>query len=412
MEVDVRRRYARRNPSGARTTRAALAVAASLACLLAAGCGGRQPTAQSVAETHWNEAEPPAEVAITPAADATKVSPTAVVTVKATAGTLDSVDVRSSSGKALKGAISDDKLTWQSTEKLGYARTYTVTVHALNAKGVEAQAKSTFKTIKPGNFTLPYLSPTGGTFGIGQPVVVRFDEPIPNRKTAEKSIKITTTPAVAGRFHWFNDHEVHWRPEKYWAPGTKVEVKASVYGVNFGSGLWGQEDRATSFTIGESHLAIADNNSHYMKVFVAGKLVRTVPVSMGKGGTTTGSKGEEIDFWTRSGPHVVLDKHPEVRMWSGSYGITDPKDPNFYDEKIKFAVRISDAGEYVHLADWNIWAHGVANTSHGCINVGPANATWFYSIFVPGDVVEVVNSPKQLSPTDGLGDWTIPWNQW
>ena len=67
-----------------------------------------------------------------------------------------------------------------------------------------------------------------------------------------------------------------------------------------------------------------------------------------------------------------------------------------------------DAG----MADWNIPAHGRANTSHGCVNVGPVDAQWFYDNFNAGDVVEVKNSPRPLDLRNGLGDWLIPWSQW
>jgi lipoprotein-anchoring transpeptidase ErfK/SrfK len=147
-------------------------------------------------------------------------------------------------------------------------------------------------------------------------------------------------------------------------------------------------------------------------VFINGQMVKNIPVSLGKGGTTKGSKGETIDFWTRSGVHVLLTKEPQVVMSSASYGITNKNDPNYYSETIKLACRISLGGEFVHLADWNIPAQGHRNTSHGCVNVGPDNARWFYNTFTVGDVVEVRNTPKNLPLTDGLGDWNVPWSQW
>lgn len=99
-------------------------------------------------------------------------------------------------------------------------------------------------------------------------------------------------------------------------------------------------------------------------------------------------------------------------MTSESYGVKDKKNPNYYDELVKLCTRISYSGEFVHLADWNIAAHGHTNTSHGCINVGPNHAQWFYDTFQVGDVVEVRNSPRSLSIDDGLGDWTISWDKW
>ena len=83
-------------------------------------------------------------------------------------------------------------------------------------------------------------------------------------------------------------------------------------------------------------------------------------------------------------------------MTSASFGITDKNHPNYYDERIKKSIRISGAGEFVHLADWNIPAHGVRNTSHGCINVAPAYIFWFYEQFGAGDIVDVKNTPKRL----------------
>ncbi|NYF59325.1 L,D-transpeptidase family protein [Micromonospora purpureochromogenes] len=63
-------------------------------------------------------------------------------------------------------------------------------------------------------------------------------------------------------------------------------------------------------------------------------------------------------------------------------------------------------------ADWNIGAHGRENTSHGCINVGPDHARWFYETFRLGDVVDVRNTPRRMALTDGVGDWTVRWDKW
>src|SRR5262249_40401546 len=111
-----------------------------------------------------------------------------------------------------------------------------------------------------------------GTFGVGQPIVVWFDEAIKDKAAAEKSLVVTTTPpGVVGGWYWMDDHEVHWRPKDYWPAGTKVHVEANVYGKDLGNGLYGQEDREATFTIGPSKIAVADSNTHRMKVFIDGK---------------------------------------------------------------------------------------------------------------------------------------------
>ena len=70
--------------------------------------------------------------------------------------------------------------------------------------------------------------------------------------------------------------------------------------------------------------------------------------------------------------------------------------------------------EYVcTFAPWSVGSQGYTNTSHGCLNVSPSNAIWFYDNTKRGDIVEVVNTVgSTMSGTDGLGDWNIPWDQW
>ena len=45
--------------------------------------------------------------------------------------------------------------------------------------------------------------------------------------------------------------------------------------------------------------------------------------------------------------------------------------------------------------------------------IGPTTgAQWFYDTFRPGDVVDVRNTPRRMALTDGVGDWTVPWDKW
>lgn len=358
----------------------------------------------------------PAKLAIAPAAGATGVSPVAPVTVRASGGTLSSVRLVNAAGKVVAGGLSADRAAWRASEVLGYGKTYTLTAVATNAAGAATRKVTTFTTVTPANYTMPSFGAlaSGGTFGVGMPITLHFDEPIPDRAAAERRLQVDTTPGTTGAWHWIDAQNVHWRPKtapgKYWPAGTKVTVSANVYGVDLGNGLYGQADRQVSFTIGRSQIAVIDNASHTMAVYIDGKKVRTVPVSMGRGGAVS-VNGRTIDFWTRSGPHVVLEKYQVKQMNSESYGL--PKDsPLGYDEKIPLAVRISGAGEFVHAAPWSVADQGRRNVSHGCVNISPTNAQWFYDTFRYGDIVDVHGTAKRLSLTDGLGDWTLSWSEW
>ncbi|PWU44462.1 hypothetical protein DLJ46_25880 [Micromonospora globispora] len=392
------------------------------AVLVTAGCSRRSSAAAAWSGPGLAAASaPPAgevRVTVTPAADATKVSPLEQVVVAVEGGTLKDVSVATGS-KTVAGELDSDGHTWRTTGKLAYGKTYTVTVSAADAAGALTQHTSKFRTVKPSGvasvtFQANALTALrdGGTYGVGQPVMVNFSRPVKNRAEAEKAMLVETTPAVEGRWRWIDSRNAHWRPAKYWTSGTKISVKINLFGQDLGKGVYGGANASTNFTIGPSRIAIADASTHRMKVYLDGKMVRDIPISMGKGGTAVGANGEVISYWTRSGPHVVMTREPSHRMTSASYGIDDPENPNYYDEVITLCLRISYTGEFVHLADWNIGAHGRENTSHGCINVGPADARWFYNTFRLGDVVDVRNTPRRLGLTDGVGDWTVPWDKW
>jgi lipoprotein-anchoring transpeptidase ErfK/SrfK len=248
------------------------------------------------------------------------------------------------------------------------------------------------------------------SYGVGQVIVVGFDEAVPDRAAAEKTLTVTTSPAVEGSWHWYGDRDVHWRPKEYWKPGTQVTVRADVYGVDLGGGLYGQQDANASFTIGQSKIAIADDRTFQISVYVDGQPVKTAPTAMGLHQTVTLDNGQKVDLRTRSGVHVVLGNDQKVRMTSKSWGLS--KGEMAYDEDVFWTTHISYAGEYIHAAPWSVAQQGRSDASHGCLNVNTANAQWFYNNFGPGDVVDVRNTGLALDSGDGITDWNVPWDQW
>ncbi len=111
----------------------------------------------------------------------------------------------------------------------------------------------------------------GGTYGIGTVIVAHFDAPVGDRGLAEQALQVDTSPPVAGAWHWVDDDRtMHLRPPQYYAPGT-------VFTVTPGPGA------PVSFTIGASHVSIAEDTTKQVTVFDGGKPVRTMPTSMGRG---------------------------------------------------------------------------------------------------------------------------------
>jgi len=281
---------------------------------------------------------------------------------------------------------------------------------------------STFSTVNPDTVLNPHLIANalsalndGATYGVGEPIMIHFAKSIPTsgRDAVEQALSVRSTPAVDGRWHWVNSQQVDYRGENYWPAGATITIDANLFGVKLGNGMYGGANAHATIHIGDKHVAIADNKTHQMKVYVNNKLVKTVPVSMGMGGSTRGAEGQLVNYWTRSGPHVVIVKSPTVTMSSASYGITDPKSPFYYaPETVHDAVRISYSGEFVHLRTWTVGDIGVRNTSHGCINVGAAFATYMYNLLRTGDIVDVTGTPVPVSFDNTVADWAIPWSKW
>lgn len=237
----------------------------------------------------------------------------------------------------------------------------------------------------------------GGTYGVGTVIVAGFDEPVADRAAAERRLSVKTVPSVEGSWYWMDSRHAHWRPQSYYRPGTEIVAAAD------GGGQ-------VAFRIGESHVSVADDATKQIRIYRNDELVRTIPTSMGMGGSETVA-GKTISFWTQPGTYTVMDKAETVVMDSSTYGL--PVDSRLgYKLTVNNAVRLTNSGIYVHQLDSTVWAQGKTNTSHGCLNVNADNASWFYEFSQPGDVFEVHNTGGEPLPSWQNGDWGVPWDKW
>ncbi|MBX6752490.1 MAG: L,D-transpeptidase family protein [Micromonosporaceae bacterium] len=419
----------------ARRGRALLAVLALLA-IAASGCGTTPRYLAAIAP----EGEPAQPAPTEPAelvflqADNMVISPRKVVVVGITHGQLDDVSLVDSAGNAVPGTYDAAGRIWHSTTTLTYDTTYRLVARGTGADGTTVEGSRTFATLKPGGYTSAEIRAfrgygpalDGGTFGVGQPIVIEFSRNVVNKAAVEAALEVKAEPKTKGAWRWIRDDEIHWRPREYWRPGTKVTVNANLYGVDFGDGRFGQANQTATFTIGPSKIAIADHDTKRMHIYIDGVDVSAsiadswdpslpgpaydhsdgLRISMGAQGEYS-SRGW-FDMRTSSGVFVVMEKSPLVRMRPDL-----PKtDPLYYEEDVPYAVRFTSSGLYVHWADWSVYDQGVRNVSHGCINLSPNDAVWFFNNFSYGDIVEVRNTGKPGELTDGVGDWLLTWEQW
>ena len=184
--------------------------------------------------------------------------------------------------------------------------------------------------------------------------------------------------------------------------GKPVSVDAPLTGFQTGEDKWVAEDRSGSMTIGREQMTRVDIDKHTMTVTRGGKQVKSFPVSSGKPGK---------DTETRSGMKVVIGKQREMTMDSATVGI-DKGEPGYYKVDTNFNVRVTWTGEFVHSAPWSVGAQGSSNVSHGCVNVAPAGAEWFYDNSLPGDPVDFTGSEREFQPTEGIGVWQYSYDEW
>jgi lipoprotein-anchoring transpeptidase ErfK/SrfK len=327
------------------------------------------------------------------------------LTGSATAPADDAVADPSASGAAAPSGESGRAVTevWTPDAQLAYGTTYTLTATAKNADDEKAKASATFTTVTPETLSTPSIGPLDGTtVGVGMPIRVYFDQAVSDKAAVESHLKVTSSTPTDGVWNWVNDSEVHFRPSTYWPADSDVTLDADLYGVGFGDGIWGEKDRSVSFHVGDKHISIADAGAHTLTVYSDDQVVQTFPMSAGSDANPT-----------RNGVHVVTEALRNITMDSSTFGLAVDA-PGGYRADVEYAVRISNNGEFVHAAPWSVAQQGSSNVSHGCINLSPERAAWFFDFARPGDVVEVKNSiGPQLSEADGdISDWTLSWDEW
>jgi lipoprotein-anchoring transpeptidase ErfK/SrfK len=233
-------------------------------------------------------------------------------------------------------------------------------------------------------FHPPTFNPTNGSMvGVAKPIIIDFPVTIADQAMAERAIHISSIPPVPGKFYWMSPTQVRWRPLEFWPANTAVNIDAA--------------GTKSSFRTGDSLVATADDATHQMTITRNGVVEKTFPMSMGM------SAGHHQ---TPNGTYYVLAKMPSVVMDSSTYGV--PVNSSWgYKVTVDLAVQIDNSGNFVHSAPWSVSDQGKRDVSHGCINLSPTNAKWFFDNFGSGDPVVVKNSVGSYTQNDGTQDWQM-----
>ncbi|WP_108638047.1 L,D-transpeptidase [Mycobacterium rhizamassiliense] len=360
-------------------------------------CGG---TAAKQAEKNKEQAAP--HLKYQPADAATDIGPITPVSVQVADGWLQKVALTNSSGKAVAGSFNDDRTVYTITEALGYDGTYTWSGSAVGHDGKTVSVAGKFTTVAPskkidGGFQLA----DGQTVGVAAPIIIQFDSAISDKANVEKALTVTTNPPVEGSWAWLPDEvggaRIHYRPREYYPAGTTINVDAKFYGRPFGDGAYGLQDMSLKIQIGRKQVVKAEVSSHRIQVLRDEGVVMDFACSYGEA-----DKARNV---TRNGIHVVTEKYADFYMSNPAAGY------NHVHER--WAVRISNNGEFIHANPSSAGAQGNTNVTNGCINLSTGDAEQYYGTAIYGDPVEVTGSSIQLSYSDGdIWDWAVDWDTW
>jgi len=210
------------------------------------------------------------------------------------------------------------------------------------------------------------LPATGAVVGVAHPVVVTFTGPVPatDRPAVERTIRVTSPSNMTGHFDWVEPNVVQWVPNHYWPAHSHVSVTV--------------QELTTGFDTGDALLGVASISAHTFTVSRNGEVLRTMPASMGKPSRPT-----------PTGDFTALEKDRSVVMDSRTIGIP-LSSPEGYRLTVQNAVRVTWGGVYVHSAPWSVASQGNSNVSHGCINLSPDNAAWYFDTVSVGDPIQVI----------------------
>jgi len=381
------------------------AAAAVLACAAAATTVGCQPDPRAVAPP----AAPPAAaaaqplaVAVTPADRSRGLPVSTEIGLKITGGRLKDVTLTRAGGPAkVRGGLRADGTSWVPAAPLAYGTTYTATVTATTPAGDRtAKSTTTFTTMgRPGRFTGTglYLF-SEQQYGVAMPVVVEFDPPVPPSAQAavQRRLFVQANPPQPGVWSWPpGGRQAFYRARDYWRPGTVLTVRAALGGAPTGGGYYGDQDRSATVRIASKVVLDVDNRTKQMSVYANDKLLRRIPVSLGKPSTPSSS-----------GRLVVMSKEYSTIFDTTREG------PGGYRVSVNYAMRLTWGGEFIHAAPWSVGDQGHRNVSHGCVNMSWGNAEWLFGVAHVGDPVLVRGTEVHVAYGNGWTAWDLPWEEY
>ena len=240
-----------------------------------------------------------------------------------------------------------------------------VAITVMGLVGSAGRSLAAVPVPKPVPGVASVLPANGAVVGVAHPVVVTFTAPVTDRIAAQRSIHVTSPSNTPGHFEWVENNVVQWVPNHYWPAHTHVSV--------------GVQALTTGFDTGDALIGVASISGAHLH---RQQKRRSAPHHAGVNGQAQSSHTDRQLHRPGKQRSVVMD--------SRTIGIP-LSSPEGYKITAQYAVRVTWSGVYVHSAPWSVDSQGYANVSHGCINLSPDNAAWYFNQVNVGDPIQVVS---------------------
>jgi lipoprotein-anchoring transpeptidase ErfK/SrfK len=258
-------------------------------------------------------------------------------------------------------------------------------------------ATSSFGTLRPAQTFQASTILGDQTYGVGIPIMIDFNTAVDPkyRANVERAIEVKSSKPVVGAWEWDTQCGsavtcLNFRTREYWPQNTKVSFDAHFNGVEVAPGVYGTANLSQNFRIGASLIGLTSTRDHKTRIYWHNKLYQTWADS-------TGMPGDD----TADGTYLTIEKANPTLM-SG---------PGYKNVPVYWSVRFTWSGNYYHAAPWSLVDQGFTNVSHGCVNLSPQNAQWWYDRSNPGDPITITGSPVAGKWDDGYTEWFLTWNQ-
>ena len=148
------------------------------------------PTTTTSAEAaeSTTSAAPQIRVIADPKLGSTDVGPLTPMTITTFNAKITDLTMTGADGGTVAGTVDASGAAWTLTDRLEYGQTYTIAGTATDSAGGTTPITGTIATVNPlATVPISFVQDEGGTFGVGQPVVIVFEGQVTNKSAGREA---------------------------------------------------------------------------------------------------------------------------------------------------------------------------------------------------------------------------------